>query len=128
MAIVNTHYGYCGGDKLPELAGTWVMNNRIYQSETTIKELVNFTMPGYTVTSYNAKGLRVVGLPTTPASFFGIWRSTEATEQYLSVYDFYTNEWQNTKDRQPAVLTFPTGATASDEFRAWLAANAVKQS
>jgi hypothetical protein len=113
--------------ELPELAGTWVMNNRIYQPATAIKELVNFTMPGYTVASYNAKGVRVVGLPTTTASFFGIWRSTDATEQYLAVYDFYTNEWQNTKDRQPAVLTFPTGATASDEFRAWLASNATKQ-
>lgn len=113
--------------ELPELAGTWVMNNRIYQPATTIKELVNFTMPGYTVTSYNAKGVRVAGLPTTTASFFGIWRSTDATEQYLSVYDFYSNEWGNTKDRQPAVLTFPSGATATDEFRAWLASNATKQ-
>lgn len=113
--------------KLPELAGTWVMNNRIYQPATTIKELVNFTMPGYTVTIYNAKGLRVAGLPTTPGSIFGIWRSTDATEQYLSVYDFYSNEWGNTKDRQPAVLTFPSGATASEEFRKWLASNATKQ-
>lgn len=113
--------------ELPELAGTWVMNNRIYQPATAIKELVNFTMPGYTVTIYNAKGVRVAGLPTTPASIFGIWRSTDATEQYLSVYDFYSNEWGNTKDRQPAVLTFPSGATASDEFRAWLASNATKQ-
>lgn len=113
--------------ELPELAGTWVMNNRIYQPATAIKELVNFTMPGYTVTIYNAKGVRVAGLPTTPASIFGIWRSTDATEQYLSVYDFYSNEWGNTKDRQPAVLTFPSGATASEEFRAWLASNATKQ-
>lgn len=113
--------------ELPELAGTWVMNNRIYQPATAIKELVNFTMPGYTVTIYNAKGVRVAGLPTTTASIFGIWRSTDATEQYLSVYDFYSNEWGNTKDRQPAVLTFPSGATASEEFRAWLASNATKQ-
>lgn len=113
--------------ELPVLAGTWVMNNRIYQPATAIKELVNFTMPGYTVTIYNAKGVRVAGLPTTTASIFGIWRSTDATEQYLSVYDFYSNEWGNTKDRQPAVLTFPSGATASEEFRAWLASNATKQ-
>lgn len=113
--------------ELPELAGTWVMNNRIYQPTTTIKELVNFTMPGYTVASYNAKGLRITGAPTTTASFFGIWRSTDATEQYLAVYDFYTNKWSNTKDQAPAVLTFPVGATASNEFRAWLASNATKQ-
>lgn len=113
--------------ELPDLAGTWVMNNRIYQPATVIKELVNFTMPGYTVESYDVKGVRVAGEPTTTGSYFGIWKSTEATEQYLAVYDFYTNEWSNTKDRAPAVLTFPAGATASDEFRAWLASNATKQ-
>lgn len=113
--------------ELPELAGTWVMNNRIYQPETSIKELVNFTMLGYTVASYNAKGVRIAGAPATPASIFGIWKSTEATEQYLAVYDFYTNKWSNTKDLSPAVLTFPVGATASNEFRAWLASNATKQ-
>lgn len=113
--------------ELPELAGTWVMNNRIYQPETSIKELVNFTMPGYTVASYNAKGVRIAGAPATPASIFGIWKSTEATEQYLAVYDFYTNKWANTKDLSPAVLTFPVGAIASNEFRAWLASNATKQ-
>lgn len=113
--------------ELPELAGTWVMNSRIYQPTTIIKELVNFTMPGYTVASYNVKGVAVSGAPANPASIFGIWKSTEATEQYLTVYDFYTNKWANTKDLSPAVLTFPVGATASNEFRAWLASNATKQ-
>lgn len=113
--------------ELQGLAGTWVMNNQIYQPETTIKELVNFTMPGYTVAIYNAKGIRITGAPATTASFLGIWKSTEATEQYLAVYDFYTNKWSNTKDLSPAVLTFPTGATASNEFLAWLASNATKQ-
>lgn len=103
------------------------MNNRIYQPANDIKELVNFTMPGYTVTSYNAKGVRVAGAPTTSDSYFGIWRSTDATEQYLAVYGFYTNKWSNTKNQAPAVLTFQNGATASDEFRAWLASNATKQ-
>lgn len=103
------------------------MNNRIYQPETTIKELVNFTMPGYTVASYNAKGVIVAGLPTTTGSLFGIWRSEDTSESYLAVYEFYSNEWINTKDRQPAVLTFPIGATASDEFRTWLSSNATKQ-
>lgn len=113
--------------ELPELAGTWVMNNQIYQPKTTIKELVNFTMPGYTDAIYNAKGIVITGAPATTASFLGIWTSTEATEQYLAVYDFYTNKWSNTKDLSPAVLTFPVGATASNEFRAWLASNATKQ-
>lgn len=127
MAIVNTHYGYCGS-RIPELAGTWVMNERISQPKALIKELINFTMPGYTVASYNAKGIMISGEPVTPVSIFGIWKSTEATEQYLTVYDFYTNKWANTKDLAPAILTFPDDATASDEFRAWLTANAVKQS
>lgn len=136
VSTTNYEQGASGGSgivcfresvELPELAGTWVMNNRIYQPEATITELVNFTMPGYTVASYNAKGLRITGVPTTTASYFGIWRSTDATENYLVVYDFYTNKWSNTKDKAPAVLTFPVGATASNEFHAWLASNATKQ-
>lgn len=110
---------------VPELAGTWVMNNRIYQPETPIKELVSFTMPGYTIASYTVKGVHISANVTIP--IFGIWRSTDATEQYLTVYDFKTNKWSNTKDLMPAVLTFPENATASDEFRAWLASNATKQ-
>lgn len=111
--------------ELPELAGTWVMNNRIYQLETPIKELVSFTMPGYTIATYTVKGVHIAANVTIP--IFGIWRSTDATEQYLTVYDFKTNKWSNTKDLMPAVLTFPENATASDEFRAWLASNATKQ-
>lgn len=103
------------------------MNNRIYQPDTDIKELVNFTMPGYTVASYNVKGVVVPGAPVTSGAMFGIWKSTETTEQYIAVYDFYTNKWENTKDRAPAVLTFPNGATASRDFVTWLAANATKQ-
>lgn len=138
LSVANRPIGYVGAGgsgvvcfreaaPLPELAGTWVMNNQIYQPETTIKELVNFTMPGYTVAIYNAKGISITGAPATPVSILGIWKSTEATEQYLAVYDFYTNKWSNTKDLSPAVLTFPVGATASNEFRAWLASNATKQ-
>lgn len=126
MAIVNVHYGYCGS-KSPELAGTWVMNERIYPPKAAIKELINFTMPGYTVASYNAKAIRISGQPVTPASFLGIWKSTEATEQYIAVYDFYTNKWSNTKELRPAVLTFPVDATSSEEFLTWLASNATKQ-
>lgn len=111
--------------ELPELAGTWVMNNRIYQPETPIKELVSFTMPGYTIATYTVKGVHIAANVTIP--IFDIWRSTDATEQYLTVYDFKTNKWSNTKDLMPAVLTFPENATASDEFRAWLASNATKQ-
>lgn len=127
MAIVNTHYGYCGS-RIPKLAGTWVMNERISPPKNPIKELINFTMPGYTVAIYNVKGIRISGEPVTPASFFGIWKSTEATEQYLAVYDFYTNKWANTKDLAPAILTFPDDATSSEEFMSWLTSNATKQS
>lgn len=111
--------------ELPELSGTWVMNNRIYKPETPIKELVSFTMPGYTIASYTVKGVSITANITIP--IFGIWRSTDATEQYLTVYDFKTNKWSNTKDLMPAVLTFPENATASDEFRTWLASSATKQ-
>lgn len=43
-----------------------------------------------------------------------------------SVYDFVTNTWVNTTKYK--YITFPTGATASDEFFTWLKANATKQS
>lgn len=41
----------------------------------------------------------------------------------IDIYQFNSNTWKSTNRN----LTFETGATASDEFRAWLASNATKQ-
>ena len=112
--------------ELPELAGTWVMNNRIYAPEDEIRENVSFTMPGLTVSVYDVKSIMVRSTTFSGIKFFGVATTINANS-FTTVYDFNTNSWKNTQNSSPAVLTFPSGATASDTFREWLASNATKQ-
>ena len=101
--------------QLPELAGTWVLNERLYAPESLIDENINFT------------GKEMV--TSTPRNFTGARISTtqfDATPTGalpIVVYKFAEKTWVN----KYKYLTFPAGATASDEFRAWLASNATKQ-
>lgn len=118
MAIVNTHYGFCakGDEPLPELAGTWVLNERLYAPESAFTERVSFQAAapdgGFTSVSKifteNAK----------------LKYNIQTSISIYTMYDFSTNTW----DRKYPKWTFPAGANASDEFRAWLASNATKQS
>ena len=115
MAIVNTHYGFCAkGGAAPKLAGTWVLNERLYAPAQGISERVNFT----------AKGMS--GTANSVSIDYGINRNLSyiyATSGSYQVYNFSTNVWNN----KYKAWTFPTDATASDEFLAWLASNATKQ-
>lgn len=118
MAIVNTHYGFCakGGEPLPELAGTWVLNERLYAPENTINQTIQFTAKESATSAEQAY-----------ANFYSdtsALKFTRATGSTTTVYTYSSNTW-NTKYKY---LTFPVGATGSDEFRAWLASNATKQS
>lgn len=102
---------------LPELAGTWVLNERLYAPESAFTENVNFnaaetatgTQRGFTGVKNNTINGQLI--------FFNSF--TDDT-----IYYYSSNTWgaNNLK-----YLTFPAGATASDEFRAWLASNATKQ-
>lgn len=107
--------------ELPELAGTWVMNNRIYAPANTIQEQVQCTM----VAPSNVGTYNVISIEVNNARF-GV-KTTITGSSYLTVYDFKNERWTNTANSSAAVLTFTAATTASDEFRAWLASNATKQ-
>ena len=101
---------------LPELAGTWVLNERLYNPETNIKESFNFTTGPNTGTEYPYEGIEV------PASTTGTMAYTRYNTAQ-SIYNFSNNSWYS----RWKTIIIPAGATASDEFRAWLASNATKQ-
>lgn len=107
--------------ELPELAGTWVLNERLYPSQTgeAINESINFTAA---TPNGNFNGVKIsVGYIATSTIGFYLNQSTT-----FVVYSFSNNQWSDST-RAISQITFPAGATASDEFRAWLASNATKQ-
>lgn len=116
-------YGASGGSgivcfreaaELPELAGTWVLNERLYAPASEIDETISFQAK--TETSELKQFSRCA--TSTYLEF------VTSNNVVTSVYNFSTNTWIN----KYKYLVFPAGATASDEFRAWLANNATKQS
>lgn len=94
--------------ELPELAGTWVLNERLYAPESTIVANVNATISTGTASEASTK--------------FTIGNG-EVKSSNRVLYQFANNAWI----AKYKYWTFPTGATASNEFRAWLASNATKQ-
>lgn len=102
--------------ELPVLAGTWVLNERLYNPETNIKESFNFTTGPNTGTEYPYEGIEV------PASTTGTMAYTRYNTAQ-NIYNFSNNSWYS----RWKTIIIPAGATASDEFRAWLASNATKQ-
>lgn len=105
--------------ELPELAGTWVLNERLYAPESDFQVYTSFTVGSSVSTQYAAS--LIWTYTTSGLHRLSVQRTTGA-ENVL--YNFGTNTW----DYKYKYLVFPTGATASDEFRAWLASNATKQS
>lgn len=103
--------------ELPELAGTWVLNERLYAPESD----VYFTNQDFTIgNTSNPNSATVRNLICTTAKI----EYTTTMGYTYTLYTFSTNTWGTNKY---TYLTFPAGATASDEFRAWLASNATKQ-
>lgn len=102
---------------LPELAGTWVLNERLYNPEANITGQFNFTTGPDTGTEYPYEGIEV------PASTTGTMTYLRGTSAQ-NIYNFSTNTWYSNWRK----IIISAGATASDEFRAWLASNATKQS
>lgn len=108
--------------ELPALAGTWVLNKRLYPSQTgaAINESIKFTA---VTPNGNFTGAKIsVGYTATSTVGFYLNQSTT-----FAVYQFSNNKWTDST-REISQITFPAGANASDEFRAWLASNATKQS
>ena len=102
--------------ELPVLAGTWVLNERLYNPETNIVGRFNFTTGPNTGIEYPYEEIEVSASATGKMTYN---RGTSAQ----NIYDFSTNTWYSNWQK----IIIPTGATASDEFRAWLASNASKQ-
>lgn len=104
--------------ELPELAGTWVLNERLYAPETVIIETIRF-VAGATITSINNpyKEIRI--------GYNDIMYYVETSGGTPWIFNFKTPAWNASYKYK--YLKFPTGATASNEFRTWLASNATKQ-
>lgn len=98
---------------LPELAGTWVLNERLYAPEKDFDEITGYR---FKVGTIECTRIRTSNL--THLSAYKVFSGDT-----VDIYTFSTNTWKTTNRN----LTFPAGATASDEFRAWLASNATKQ-
>ena len=104
--------------ELPELAGTWVLNDRLYAPESSLYFSNQEFKIGDASNPNRGTGLNL-HCTTSKISF------TSYPSGYdITVYTFSSNSWGSDKLNY---MTFPADATASDEFRAWLASNATKQ-
>lgn len=107
--------------ELPELAGTWVLHEKLYAPETMpLTENVNFSSTNEAGGAASENN-QCIFRTQYGVSYFEIHSTSLA--KTVTVYTFNTDSWTNKWTR----LTFPAGATASDKFRAWLANNATKQ-
>lgn len=105
--------------ELPELAGTWVLNKRLYPAETPFNVAVDCTAT-FTSTGNSAwKNINV-------SNFFGLAKNADGTGSY-TLYRFETNAWDNVRAGAVKSITFAAGSTDSEQLRAWLASNATKQ-
>lgn len=104
--------------ELPELAGTWVLNNRMYAPENDVYFNNQQFKSGDASNPNRGTG---INLSCTTSK---IWYTSYPSGYDVTVYTFSSNSWGSDKLNY---MTFPAGATASDEFRAWLASNATKQ-
>ena len=96
----------------PILEGTWVLNERLSAPEKDFDEInLYFT--------FGTK--RCSRIRTSNRTHLSAYKVISGDG--INIYQFNTNTWKSTNRN----LTFETGATSSDEFRAWLASNATKQ-
>lgn len=102
--------------ELPELAGTWVLNERLYAPENDFVENISFDM--FPLTGTYKQSVRII-LTNAAALKYVAASGVES----ITIYNFSTHSWVGSHRK----FVFPAGATASDEFRAWLASNATKQ-
>lgn len=94
------------------LASTWLLNDTLYPTEAKLTEKIDITHAGSKYTS----------IVIDPISNRDV--SLNARVGGKTLYYFDTKRWNGSNH----TITFPTGATCSDEFFTWLKANATKQS
>lgn len=99
----------------PTLEGTWVLNERLYAPATDISQYADFTAT-YGSSTINCTRAQITDTKVIITSDQG---------RAITIYTFSDNSW--TSGSKYGTWTFPEGATASDEFRTWLASNATKQ-
>ena len=116
MAIVNTHYGFCG-NRTPTLAGSWMLNEVLTAFPADLVENVNFTATGGGP-ARNCTAIRMSG------NNLAYDYNASGLSRHMNVYNFADNKW--TSDYK--TITFAEDASVSEEFMGWLTANATKQS
>lgn len=97
----------------PTLEGTWVLNDTLVAPGSSLEQVISGTI----VTAQGNAPLYSIQYVNNKMHFY------ISAVQIYSTYDFDTNQWANKVNS----ATFPSGATASDNFITWLAANATKQ-
>lgn len=102
--------------ELPELAGRWVLNERLYAPESDFDETISFTAEN------GSGGSRKVIRVYTQNNQLKTTNNMDVTQ---TMYVFNTHEWDSSQ--KLPIWKFSAGATASNEFRTWLASNATKQ-
>lgn len=101
--------------ELPELAGMWTLNERLYPVNNFNQSIGCDVFINNTVTKH---GITTIVGTETDLKFYkggGIEYSLTYASQTWNI------------NAQVTSIQFYEGATASDEFRAWLASNAIKQ-
>lgn len=101
--------------ELPELAGTWVLNERLYASEAHVNAIKM---------KYTCKYKGGETTDCTQINDTGNYVIFNKGGSEITKYTFSTNTWT----RGAPTITIIDPGTANDEFRAWLASNATKQS
>ena len=118
MDFPGWHTVWGGGGVTPEptptptLEGTWVLNEELSAPEKDFDEINLYFTFGTT---------RCSRIRTSNRTHLSAYKVISGDG--IDIYQFNINKWKSASRN----LTFETGATASDEFRAWLASNATKQ-
>ena len=107
--------------ELPELAGTWVLNERLYMPERYFTENVRFT--GVQTGIQGSVSFVEAQFYYARGTKRSLLRFAVSSSNIKTIYDFTENKWSE----KYQTITFLPSATASDEFRAWLVSNATKQ-
>mgnify|MGYP007115459051 CR=1 FL=1 len=102
--------------ELPELSGTWVLNERLYRPDEAFVETNNFEV------SLNGTSFS----PCTKVTFESRALFLNITNAgNLNVYSFNDNRWS--RSYKYWKFTAAQASSFSDKFRTWLASNASKQ-
>ena len=98
--------------ELPELTGTWKMNEIMYAPESEITDTVNIGY-NYKGTLYHGTGVKLTNLAFQLTGAFG----------FINIYRFDNKAFSDATNR----ILLNVSGTPSEAFRAWLASNAAKQ-